>query len=132
MDEIMIDCWNARVRNQDIVYHLGDFAFADHDPYLERLNGQKFLVKGNHDHSKRVKKASGWQGVEDLMHVTHPDGTLLVLCHFAMRVWNRSHHGAIHLYGHSHGNLPGDSQFATSASIAGASSRFLWRRYGSS
>ena len=57
-----------------------------------------------------MKKANGWQGVEDLMHVTHPDGTLLVLCHYAMRVWSRSHYGALQLYGHSHGNLPGDSQ----------------------
>jgi uncharacterized protein len=30
----------------------------------------------------------------------------VVICHYAMRVWNRSHHGAWHRYGHSHGNLP--------------------------
>ena len=29
-----------------------------------------------------------------------------MLCHYAMRVWNRAHHGAWHLYGHSHGKLP--------------------------
>jgi hypothetical protein len=29
-----------------------------------------------------------------------------VLCHYAMRVWNRSHHGAWHLYGHSQGESP--------------------------
>ena len=47
MDGVMIESWNARVRPGDLVYHVGDFAFADHTPYLERLNGQKFLVKGN-------------------------------------------------------------------------------------
>ena len=31
----------------------------------------------------------------------------LTLCHFAMRVWPRSHHGMLHCYGHSHGKLPG-------------------------
>ena len=31
---------------------------------------------------------------------------VIVLCHYALRVWDRSHHGAWHLYGHSHGNLP--------------------------
>ena len=38
------------------------------------------------------------------------DGQHIVLLHYGMRVWPRSHHGAIHLYGHSHGNLPGDNQ----------------------
>ena len=32
----------------------------------------------------------------------------IVLLHYAMRVWNRSHHGSWHLYGHSHGSLPDD------------------------
>jgi hypothetical protein len=33
-------------------------------------------------------------------------GQPVVICHYAVRVWNRSHHGAWHLYGHSHGNIP--------------------------
>lgn len=109
MDETMISRWNERVDNGDLVYHLGDFAFCDHTPYLERLNGQKRLILGNHDHSNRVRKAKGWNTVDSLLHVT-VDDTPLVLCHYAMRVWNRSHYGALHLYGHSHGSLPGDSQ----------------------
>jgi calcineurin-like phosphoesterase family protein len=100
MDEHMIACWNDRVKPGDTVYHVGDFAFTDHDPYLRRLNGQKFLVPGNHDHSNRVKKATGWVKAEKIMDVTLPDGTMVVLCHYAMRVWSRSHYGAIHLYGH--------------------------------
>lgn len=109
MDDAMIVAWNDWVRPGDTVYHLGDFAFADHTPYLKRLNGHKRLIRGNHDHSNRVKKAEGWASIDTLLHVT-VDETHLVLCHYAMRVWNRSHHGAIHLYGHSHGNLAGDSQ----------------------
>jgi len=30
----------------------------------------------------------------------------MVLCHYAMRSWPKSHYGAWHLYGHSHGKLP--------------------------
>tara|TARA_R110000868_G_scaffold14414_2_gene66997 strand:- start:15350 stop:16072 length:723 start_codon:yes stop_codon:yes gene_type:complete len=33
------------------------------------------------------------------------NGRHFVLCHFAMRVWNKSHKGSIMLYGHSHGTL---------------------------
>ena len=109
MDETMIRYWNSRVDRGDMVYHLGDFAFADHTPYLSRLNGQKRLIVGNHDHSNRVKKAKGWATVDSLLHVT-VDGTPLALCHYGLRVWNRSHYGALNLYGHSHGSLPGDSQ----------------------
>lgn len=109
MDETMIARWNERVSHGDTVYHLGDFSLTDHTPYLQKLNGQKRLVLGNHDNSKFVKKAVGWATVDDILHVTVED-TFLVLCHYAMRVWHRSHHGSLHLYGHSHGKLKGTSR----------------------
>ncbi|GJD90610.1 hypothetical protein BHAOGJBA_4152 [Methylobacterium hispanicum] len=31
----------------------------------------------------------------------------LWLSHYAHRVWPRMHYGDLHLYGHSHGSLPG-------------------------
>jgi calcineurin-like phosphoesterase family protein len=108
MDEALIERWNAVVGPDDVVYHLGDFSFGDQANYLPRLNGkEKHLVIGNHDpkHSH-----PGWASVNDMLHIQSPDGTMLVLCHYAMRIWRYSHHGAIHLYGHSHGSLPGDSQ----------------------
>jgi calcineurin-like phosphoesterase family protein len=109
MDETMIARWNERVAPGDLVYHLGDFAFADHTPYLSRLKGQKRLIVGNHDWTARVKKAQGWSTVDHLLHIK-VDDTPVVLCHYGLRVWNGSHHGALHFYGHSHGNLPGDTQ----------------------
>ena len=32
------------------------------------------------------------------------------MCHYAMRTWDRAHHGSIMLYGHSHGTLPAYSR----------------------
>jgi len=109
MDEMMIAQWNNRVARGDTIYHVGDFAFADHNKYLPRLHGQKRLILGNHDHSNRVKKAVGWNTVDGLLTIT-VDETPIVLCHYGLRVWNRSHYGALHFYGHSHGSLPGDNQ----------------------
>lgn len=109
MDNIIINNWNKRVLPGDQVYHLGDFAFDEHDPYLERLNGQKFLCLGNHDHSKRWKKATKWVDIDNYREIKVGD-QLIILFHYAMRVWNKSGHGSIHLYGHSHNNLPGDAQ----------------------
>lgn len=50
MDEYMIEKWNSVVRPQDKVYHLGDVVINSKFLYrLDRLNGHKRLVRGNHD-----------------------------------------------------------------------------------
>ncbi|HET8688266.1 MAG TPA: hypothetical protein VFM18_16730 [Methanosarcina sp.] len=50
MDEAMIKAWNDRVRPKDKVYHLGDVVINRKAlPILDRLNGDKVLIKGNHD-----------------------------------------------------------------------------------
>lgn len=58
MDEVMVDNWNSVVKDEDIVYHLGDVYFSGGrtDGYistlLSRLKGRKRLVLGNHDDAK--------------------------------------------------------------------------------
>jgi calcineurin-like phosphoesterase family protein len=50
MDETMVKNWNDRVKQNDRVYHLGDVVINRKAlPILNRLNGRKCLVKGNHD-----------------------------------------------------------------------------------
>jgi len=52
MDECLIDNWNSVVKDDDIVYHLGDVYFANGREALSKLNGRKRLVLGNHDNGK--------------------------------------------------------------------------------
>jgi len=50
MDETMIERWNAKVKPQDTVYHLGDVVINKKYLHLvSRLNGRKILIRGNHD-----------------------------------------------------------------------------------
>lgn len=50
MDEDMIILWNNVVKPGDRVYHLGDVVINRRClPILNRLNGEKVLIKGNHD-----------------------------------------------------------------------------------
>lgn len=50
MDEAMVQRWNERVRPADKVYHLGDVVInRRYLSTLNRLNGDKVLIKGNHD-----------------------------------------------------------------------------------
>ena len=108
MDEGLIANWNSRVRRGDAVYHLGDFAFCKSNRALEirnRLNGQIFLIEGNHDRrmSRALRESFVWVRQREEIKVNDQK---IVLSHYAMRVWNRSHRGSWQLYGHSHDSLP--------------------------
>jgi calcineurin-like phosphoesterase family protein len=50
MDDLIVQRWNATVRPQDHVYHLGDVAMHRRSlATVKRCNGHKRLVRGNHD-----------------------------------------------------------------------------------
>lgn len=67
MDEQMIERWNARVCEEDLVYVLGDFgATGREQEYLSRLRGTKYLVKGNHDvEENEYYRKAGFKEVYD-------------------------------------------------------------------
>lgn len=110
MDEALIVNWNSRVGENDDVWHLGDFAFRNAraaSGYLRRLNGRKHFIWGNHD-NRQIRGLPLWASSQPYAEIS-VEGQRLVLFHYALRVWNKLRHGALHLYGHSHGNLPGTS-----------------------
>jgi len=50
MDEAMVKLWNERVKPTDKVYHLGDVVINRKAlKIMSRLNGDKVLIRGNHD-----------------------------------------------------------------------------------
>jgi len=50
MDEAMVRAWNETVNPSDKVYHLGDVVINRKSlKTLARLNGDKVLIRGNHD-----------------------------------------------------------------------------------
>jgi len=52
MHEILISNWNNRVRGKEKIFIAGDLSFgnkANTKSILDRLNGYKILVRGNHD-----------------------------------------------------------------------------------
>ena len=120
MDETLIKNWNLVIRHKDTVYHLGDFTLGDQEEanhYFSRLNGILSLIPGGHD-KRWIQKGEYSSKSGYPITILPPLNTiklsipglgqpqLVVLCHYSMRVWDRSHYGSWHLYGHSHGNLP--------------------------
>lgn len=57
-DEHLIEKWNKVVNKKDLTYILGDVTMEKAHPYiqLDRLNGRKIVVLGNHDMPKHVKE----------------------------------------------------------------------------
>jgi len=57
-DEHIIAKWNSVVNKRDVTYILGDITMEKSAPYplLDRLNGIKHIVLGNHDRRQDTKK----------------------------------------------------------------------------
>lgn len=128
MNEQLIKNHNAVVGENDEVYFGGDFAWASKGKIIEllcRLNGKKFMIIGNHDRGivkrdddgfphlrEELKPYVEWAKVYHELTVQDKSVSrgkqLIVLMHYSMRTWNKSHWGAWQLYGHSHGSLPED------------------------
>ena len=107
MNEGIIERFNAKVKPNHSVYILGDVFWGtglEANVVLRRLNGKKFLVKGNHD----VKflnapefDQSIFEWVQDIAYVKYKK-KMFVLCHYPMFEWLGYYRGYIHLYGHLH------------------------------
>lgn len=103
--------WNAQVKPQDTVYHLGDFSFSRSYPriaeFIRSLNGLKVFIKGNHCDPQILTRL-----VEDrLIHAWYDYKEIKVgeqkvcLFHFPIAAWHQQGRGSWHLHGHCHGNL---------------------------
>ena len=101
MDEDLIRRHNEVVGAEDIVVHAGDFALGSPSKaqaYAGRLKGRHIFLRGSHDRWLLEPSMQIWE--------CSIEGQQVVVCHYAMRVWPRSHYGSWQLFGHSHGKLP--------------------------
>jgi len=97
MDETMISNHNSVVTVSDITVHAGDFCwvkdYISAHNYIRKLNGNHIFLKGSHD--RWMHKNSSMQIWEKMIEKNY-----LVVCHYAMHSWPRSHYNSWHLYGH--------------------------------
>lgn len=107
MDAALITNWNNVVKPNDIVYHLGDFAFHAEDMVcniLNQLNGRKILILGNHDKVMRTDIVSKYfEKITNYLEV-YEDKQLICMFHYPIAEFNKAHRGAFHIHGHCHGN----------------------------
>lgn len=117
MNEALVTNWNSVVKDDDVVFILGDLGFCGYEklaPYIARLKGKKYLVQGNHDSDKIVAKLWEADLIEEYYKLTtitvegDPEipSQVLTLCHFPMIDWYDKERGAWMVHGHQH-QLPG-------------------------
>jgi calcineurin-like phosphoesterase family protein len=104
MNEGLIANHNSVVSKNDVTIHAGDFCWLNkkedvYKQYLNRLNGNHVLLIGSHDHWQPSSAHYIWR--------KRIEGNLIIVGHYAMRVWECSHYNSWHLFGHSHGRLEG-------------------------
>ena len=111
MNEEMIREWNATIDSEDTVYILGDVAFlpaAKAVSIMQRLNGTKILVEGNHDRKLLNDPVFRrcFAEVHKYLDINY-NGTKCVMFHYPIAEWDQMHRGSVHFHGHLHGNKSG-------------------------
>ena len=133
-NERLISNINETVGLNDILFCNGDWNFGSYSnkentngvkEFRDRLNVKELhFIYGNHDTEIRKSKElqSCFSSVQDYLELQiaipykeqgiKARKQLIVLSHYSMRSWNRMHKnsGSYMLYGHSHGNLPGQGK----------------------
>ncbi len=101
MHEYMIQEWNKRVKPQERVYVLGDFAFSGWTltkKIVERLNGHKILILGNHDYAAHKMLAAGFNEVHENIFIEIGNKQKVFLSHFPfhpMNSYQKSEDGSV-------------------------------------
>ena len=115
MNSAMVEEWNAKVQPEDTVYILGDVAFmsgSDAGRMMNRLNGTKILIKGNHDRKTLMDSTfrNAFAEIHDYLDVVY-DGHRIVMFHYPIAEWDQMHRGALHFHGHLHGGVSGIEKY---------------------
>ena len=99
MDEAMVAAWNERVRPNDKVYHLGDVVMSRKSlAIMSRLNGDKVLIRGNHDIFKDTDYREHFRELR-AYHVMNG----MILSHIPVHAESLGRFGT-NIHGHLHAN----------------------------
>ena len=106
MNAGLIENWNAKVQDEDIVYLLGDVGFCSATKaqnLVSQLRGHKVLIMGNHDRDRSV---GAWKRIGFELVFPHPTHVPL----FGKSIWlmheppEEKEKDTFYIYGHVHGD----------------------------
>jgi calcineurin-like phosphoesterase family protein len=99
--------WNSCIREEDEIYIVGDLVFKGNglevNALMKRLNGKKYLIKGNHDTfiEDEAFDENNFTWIKDY-YVLNYRKLKIILFHYPLFEWEDYFSDGIHLYGHVH------------------------------
>lgn len=121
MHKTLIDKWNSVVNEDDIVFYLGDLSYKDRGKtskwFLDNVKGKIYFIMGNHDKYRDISRLNRFEKIfgDDTglggatISVKDEDANRgyqsIVMCHYPILSWNKSHYGAWHIHGHCHQSI---------------------------
>lgn len=108
MNDTIIKNWNSVVRDQDIVYHLGDVYMGKKPEFLRNLKGRKRLILGNHDNGKDQLLNNVFEKI--LVWRMFPEFGLL-LTHVPVHPNTLQEKCPVNVHGHIHDKAPYNKQY---------------------
>ena len=123
MNNTIVSNWNSVATCKDTVYILGDITLESIHTFREFIKRivakEVFIIPGGHD-KRWVKqfpddyfhKYSGdydydkYVNIVSSLYEIRVAHETIVLCHYPMETWEKSHYGSLHFHGHAHCHLP--------------------------
>ena len=90
-DRRLCELWNETIKPKDTVLHLGDYVWKGEEieRYSKKLNGQKYLLRGNHDRGAQIYLNNGFLEVIDYKskgeaayHIAQVEGLRILFSHY--------------------------------------------------
>ena len=107
MDETIVNNWNNKVKDDDTVYILGDFCMSknrdDWINFLSQMNGNKILIKGNHDRIADDGNIRKYLNGVYNFHEIKDSGYRVIMCHYPIPFHRSAYNPDMYMfYGHIH------------------------------
>lgn len=107
MDAAIIENMFTGLKKNDMIFFLGDLYWNNQSfwkMYNQLPKGVRFIwVLGNHDNKIAKQHYAHFESISHMAE-TKIMGNHVVLCHYPMASWSRSHYNSFQLYGHHHLN----------------------------
>ena len=114
MDDYIVEQWNSIVKKKDVTWILGDLTMEKSFPYynLDRLNGIKKVILGNHDQPQHVPELLTYvNNVSASKLIKDSEYGNILLSHIPIHTQEFEYRLDFNIHGHVHENTYPDKRY---------------------